>query len=57
MAAITLHVNHLYPTNKRKSDLIKAATQLLKDIISQESQTELIIVENESTNLKKKLSK
>ena len=54
MAAITLHVNHIDHSNKRKSELIKAATQLLKDIISKESQTELIIVENKTDRLNKK---
>ena len=57
MSAITLHVNYIDPTNKRKSDLIKAATQLLKDIISKEAQTELIIVESDSTSLKRKQNK
>jgi hypothetical protein len=46
MSAITLHVSHVGPINQRKSELIKAATQLLKEIINQEAQTELIVVED-----------
>jgi hypothetical protein len=45
MSAITLHIGHVGPINQRKEALIKAATQLLKEIISKEPQTELIIVE------------
>jgi phenylpyruvate tautomerase PptA (4-oxalocrotonate tautomerase family) len=51
MSAITIHVNHVGPVNKRKLDLIKAATQLLKDVIGKESQTELIVVENKAATM------
>lgn len=45
MSVITLHVNHTAPESKRKNEVIKAATKLLQDLISKESQTELIVVE------------
>jgi hypothetical protein len=54
MSAITLHVNHVGPLNQRKSELIKAATQLLKDIINQEPQTELIVVEEKGEALRER---
>lgn len=52
MSAITLHVGHVGPNNQRKAELIRAATQLLKEIISKEPQTELIVVEDKGAESK-----
>ena len=55
MSAITLHVNHVGPINQKKAELIKAATQLLREIINQEPQTELIVVEEKNGRLKEEI--